>query len=45
MINSSNEIKLELNIPGFNIPNNISLVDGNLTLDEIEKKLYMEIMY
>ena len=37
-INSSNEVKLELNIPGFNIPNNIRLVDGNLTLDEIEKK-------
>lgn len=29
---------LELNIPGFNIPNNIRLVDGNLTLDELEKK-------
>ena len=37
-INSSNEVKLELNIPGINIPNNIRLVDGNLTLDELEKK-------
>jgi len=44
-ISSSNEVKLELNIPGSYIPNNIRLVDGNLTLDYIEKKVYMVIMY
>ena len=37
-INSSNEVKLELKIPDFNMPNNMRLVDGNLTLDEIEKR-------
>ena len=44
-ISSSNEVKLELNIPGSYIPNNIRLIDGNLTLDELEKKVCMVIMH
>ena len=32
------EIRVELKIPGLNIPNNIRLINGNLTLDEMEKK-------
>ena len=37
-MNFSNEIKLELKVPGFNIPDNVRLVNGNLTLDELEQK-------
>jgi hypothetical protein len=39
------EIKIELKIPGFNVPNNIRFVKGNLTLNEIEKTLKTEGEY
>ena len=35
-INSSNEVMLELKIP--NLPNTMTKINGNLTLDEIEKR-------
>ena len=37
-INFINEVKLELKVPDLNIPNNIRIVNGDLTLNEIEKK-------
>ena len=39
------EIKIELKIPSFNVPNNIRFVKGNLTLNEIEKTLKTEGEY
>ena len=33
-----NEIRVELKIPGFNIPNNVRLINGSITLNEMEKK-------
>lgn len=37
-ISDTNEVKVELKVPGFNTPNNIRLIKGHLTLNEIEKK-------
>ena len=32
-----NKIRVELKIPGLNIPNNVRLINGSLTLDKMEK--------
>ena len=42
---NSDKIKVELKVPGFNTPNNIRLLKGNLTLNEFEKKQLLENTY
>ena len=37
-INSTKSVKLKIIAPGFNLYNNEKIVNGNITLNEIEKK-------